>query len=70
MSRSRSRALASVRIRVEDGVDNLSVEAEKEWLRDADRVARPQRKTANTAKKTSRVFDIRARTRALMASHI
>ena len=36
MSRSRSRALASVRIRVEDGVDNLSVEAEKEWLRDAD----------------------------------
>ena len=50
MSRSRSRELASVRIRVEDGVDNLSVEAEKEWLRDADRVARPQRKTANTAK--------------------
>ena len=50
MSRSHSGALASVRIRVEDGVDNLSVEAEKEWLRDADRVARPQRKTANTAK--------------------
>ena len=50
MSHSHSGALASVRIRIEDGVDNLSVEAEKEWLRDADQVARPQRKTANTAK--------------------
>ena len=43
-------ALASARFHVEDGADNLPVEAEKEWPRDVRRVACPQRKTTSAAK--------------------